>query len=82
MNNFLVYFKISKKKKKIPSILGFPNLNFIRKEMKDNSINLYHQLNELKKIKMYFNNNNSILLEKIFPLSISLKRLRDLLSIN
>ena len=49
--------------------------------MKDNSINLYHQLNELKKIKMYFNNNNSILLEKIFPLSISLKRLRDLLSI-
>lgn len=50
--------------------------------MKDNSINLYHQLNELKKIKMYFNNNNSILLEKIFPLSISLKRLRDLLSIN
>jgi hypothetical protein len=55
-------------------------LNFIRKETNDNSINLYYQLNELEKIKIYF--NNKILLEKIlFPLSISLKRLRDLLSI-
>ena len=54
-------------------------MNFIRKETNDNSINLYYQLNELEKIKIYF--NNKILLEKIlFPLSISLKRLRDLLS--
>ena len=54
-------------------------MNFIRKETNDNSINLYYQLNELEKIKLYF--NNKILLEKIFPWSISLKRLRDLLSI-
>jgi hypothetical protein len=79
---FSCIFEDIKNEEKIPSILGFPNLNFIRKEMKDNSINLYYQLNELKKIKIYFNNNNNILLEKIFHLSISLKRLRDLLSIN
>jgi hypothetical protein len=54
-------------------------LNFIRKETNDNSINLYYQLNELEKIKIYF--SNKILLEKIFPSSTSSKRPRDLLSI-
>ena len=61
---FSCIFEDIKNEKKIPSILGFPNLNFIRKEIKDNSINLYYQLNELEKIKLYF--NNKILLEKIF----------------
>ena len=61
---FSCIFEDIKNEEKIPSILGFPNLNFIRKETNDNSINLYYQLNELEKIKLYF--NNKILLEKIF----------------
>jgi hypothetical protein len=76
---FSCIFEAIKNEKNIPSILGFPNLNFIKKEEIDNNIKLYYQLNELVKIRVNF--NGIILFEKLFPLSISLKRLRDLLSV-
>ena len=76
---FSCVFEDSKNEKNIPIILGIPNMNFINKKINDNTTKLYYQLNELIKVKIHF--NKKIIFEKLFPLSISLKRLRDLLSL-
>ena len=66
--------------KNIPNIIGFPGLIFINKETYADSSKIYYKLNDLIEVKI--NLNNKIIFEKLFPLSISLKRLRDLLKQN
>ena len=59
--------------KNIPNIIGFPGLIFINKETYTDSSKIYYKLNDLIKVKI--NLNNKKIFEKLFPLSISLKRL-------
>lgn len=66
------------KEKNIPSILGFPDLNFLKKEKNGEYIKIFYELKELIKVKIHL--NKKPILEKSLPISISLNRLRDLLS--
>ena len=64
--------------KKIRSIIGFQDLIFLERKNNNDSIKLFYKLNELFNIKIYL--NDKFILEKEFPLSIQLNRMRDLLA--
>ena len=70
---------LEKKKESIlTSIIGIPDLEFIEKKTNDgNSIKMYYRLKDILKIKIY--KGKKIVIEDNYPLSISLKRLRQLL---
>ena len=71
-----------KEEKNIPNILKLPNLELITKEKKnDDNIKMYYKLNDILKIKIIFDERKKSI-EKNFPLSISLERLRHLLITN
>ena len=63
--------------KNIPYILGFPCLTILNKEKNNGITELFYQLKDFINLKIYL--NEKFVLEKLFPLSIPLKRLRDLL---
>ena len=63
--------------KNIPSIIGFQDLILLERKYNNDSCKLYYKLSELFNIKIFL--NDKFILEKIFPLSIQLNRMRDLL---
>ena len=67
------------KEENIPSILGFQDLIFIKRVQNDNSIKIYYELKNLVNVSINYNKRE--IFKKLFPISISLRRLRDFLSI-
>ena len=63
--------------KNIPSIIDIPDLEFIEKKKNLDTIKIYYKVKDLLKIKIYLDGKQ--VLENNFPLSISLRRLRQLL---
>lgn len=75
---FSCLFEDIKYEKNIPINIGIPDLILVKKETNDKTIKIYYDIKNLVNTQMILNEN--IILEKLFPLSIPLNRLRDLLS--
>ena len=75
---FSCLFEDIKYEKNIPINIGIPDLILVKKETNDKTIKIYYDIKNLVNTQIILNEN--IILEKLFPLSIPLNRLRDLLS--
>ena len=74
-----VLLEKSKMENKIPNIIGLSDLELIEKKTSDDTttIKMYYRLKNITRLKIYL--NEKIVLEDSYPLSITLKRLRELL---
>lgn len=74
-----VLLEKTKMENNIPNIIGLSDLEFIEKKTSDDitTIKMYYRLKNITKIKIYL--NEKIVIEDNYPLSMTLKRLRQLL---